>query len=289
MNSILVTGANGQLGNEIRKISLFYSHYNFIFTDVNELDITNSNDVDQFLKANPVSYVINCAAYTAVDKAETDKQNAYNLNAVAPLYLAEAATKFNARLIQVSTDYVFDGSANVPYTEEDAVNPESVYGRTKLEGEKVVQEYAPENSMIIRTSWLYSSFGNNFVKTVLRLGAEREKIGFVFDQVGTPTYANDLAMAIISIISNVENGTKFVPGIYHYSNEGVISWYDFAKAIAKIAILETTISPILSVEYPTPTKRPAFSVLNKNKIKKTYNIEIPYWLDSLEKCLALIK
>ena len=286
---ILITGANGQLGNEIKALSANYSVWQFLFTDVEELNITDENAVNKFFTSTQPDYIVNCAAYTAVDKAESDFETAQKINALAPKILAKYAKKVHAKFIHISTDYVFDGEANTPYSEEDKVNPKSAYGETKLQGEKNCLHENPQ-SIIIRTSWLYSSYGNNFVKTMLRLGKESGQLSVVFDHVGTPTYAVDLADAIISIIGIAENNKeKFVPGIYHYSNEGVASWYDFAKAIFEISGVKCNVSPVLSNQFPTPAKRPAYSVLNKSKIKNTFDLNIPYWRDSLKNCLEKIQ
>lgn len=281
MHNILVTGSNGQLGSEIRELSVEYQDY-FYFTDRNELDITNKDAVDDFCIQNSIDVIINCAAYTAVDKAEEDEANADKINHLAVKYLAEISKEKNIKLIHISTDYVFNGKNYMPYVEDDTVNPNGIYGRSKLDGEKAMQEINPENSIIIRTSWVYSSFGANFVKTMLRLGKERESLGVIFDQVGTPTYARDLAKTILDILPKIENKEVV---IYHYSNEGVLSWYDFAKEIMKMAKIECQINPIETKEYPTPATRPHYSLLNKSKIKKEYNIAIPYWKDSLDQCL----
>lgn len=282
---ILVTGAYGQLGSEINALKSEFSDLSGLFTDLDSMDITNEKDVEEFFKSNSIDIVVNCAAYTAVDKAETDKGTAHLVNAVAPGILAKQADKVGAKFIHISTDYVFDGQACVPYNEQDQVDPQGIYGKTKLEGEQNVLN-SNSNSIIIRTSWLYSAFGNNFVKTMLRLGAEKSEINVVFDQVGTPTYAADLATAILKIISQTKNNpSSFVPGIYHYSNEGVASWYDFSKSIFKRSDIECRVHPVLSNQFPTPAKRPAYSVLDKSKIKNTFNLHIPYWKDSLQLCL----
>lgn len=281
MAKILVTGANGQLGSEIRKIADQYSDLNFCFTDVAELNITNRQEVSAFLADFNPEFLINCAAYTAVDKAETDRETAYLLNASAVEILAEESAKLNCRMIHISTDYVFNGNGPRPYTEENQVDPQSVYGSTKLEGEILCLRRNPE-SMIIRTSWLYSAFGNNFVKTMIRLGNEKSEIGVIADQIGSPTNAADLAKAILAIISSVERLEKlWTPGIYHYSNEGVASWYDFTKAIFDIAHISCFVNPIASEDYPSPVKRPAYSVMNKSKIKTIFGLQIPHWRDSL--------
>ncbi len=282
---ILITGANGQLGSEIKTLSFKFPAWQFFYTDIDSLDITNEQTVEKYFRLNSPQFVINCAAYTAVDKAESEIETAKTVNEVAPKILAKFSKKYNSKLIHISTDYVFNGKANKPYSETDKVNPESVYGVTKLNGE---QNCLDENSgsVIIRTSWLYSTFGNNFVKTMLRLGSERGNLNVVYDQVGTPTNAADLADVILSIIALTEHKPeKFVPGIYHYSNEGVASWYDFAKAIFGISGTNCAVEPVLSDRFPTVAKRPHYSVLDKSKIKKTFGIIIPYWKDSLRNCL----
>jgi dTDP-4-dehydrorhamnose reductase len=286
---ILVTGAYGQLGSEIKELAGNYPGWQFLFTDADTLDITNEPAVEAFFAENQPAVVINCAAYTAVDKAETDWETAWKVNTLAPKLLAVHAKKSGAKLIQVSTDYVFDGCGHKPYTETDDVKPVSVYGQTKLEGETHALASNPA-TVVVRTSWLYSAFGNNFVKTMLRVGRERGELNVVFDQVGTPTYAADLAEAILSIIEKAENQPdSFVPGIYHFSNEGVASWYDFAKAIFELANENVKVNPVRSDQFPTPAKRPAFSVLDKAKIKTNFEIEIPYWKDSLKICIEKLK
>lgn len=283
--NILVTGAYGQLGSEIKELAALYPSFNFLYTDVDSLDITSDEAVEQFFAENKVEAVINCAAYTAVDRAETDEGNALLVNAIAPGILAKYAAKTAATMIHISTDYVFAGNASQPYSEEDQVDPQGVYGRTKLEGEQRVLAENPD-SVIVRTSWLYSAFGNNFVKTMLRLGREREGLKVVSDQVGTPTYAADLANTLLRII---EKSDQIVPGIYHYSNEGVASWYDFALAIFELSGIKCKVQPVESHEFPTPAKRPHYSVLKKSKIKNTFGIEIPYWRDSLQLCLKRLE
>lgn len=281
MTKILITGSSGQLGSELKKISAQFPELDFTFTDVEELDITSANAVSDFLDALKPQYLVNCAAYTAVDKAETDISKTTLINKTAVGFLSEASAKVGCRIIHVSTDYVFDGRGPRPYTEENPTAPQSVYGATKLEGELLCMANNPD-CIIIRTSWLYSAFGNNFVKTMLRLGNERPEIGVIVDQIGTPTNAADLARAILSIISSVEKGEKeYMPGIYHYSNEGVASWFDFTKAIFEFKNIDCKVKPIGSEEYPSPVQRPAYSVLNKSKIKKVYGLTIPYWRDSL--------
>jgi dTDP-4-dehydrorhamnose reductase len=282
---ILVTGAYGQLGNELKELSVNYPEWQFLFTDVDSLDITDEKKVEVFCQENKPDFVVNCAAYTAVDKAESDAETAHKVNALAPEILAGAAKRQNAGFIHISTDYVFDGRAFRPYEEIDSVNPQGVYGKTKLEGEQLVRKENPE-TVIIRTSWLYSVFGNNFVKTMLKLGQEREMLKVVYDQVGTPTFAGDLAKAILHIINLYKDEPeKFSPGIYHFSNEGVASWYDFAKSIFETARVFCKVVPVLSEEFPTAAQRPHYSVLNKSKIKATFNFEIPYWKESLKICI----
>ena len=279
--NILVTGSNGQLGSEIRELSSNYS-YTFFFTDRNNIDITSKDSIKAFCQTNNINVIINCAAYTAVDKAESDELNADLVNRKAVKKLALVSSELNIKLIHISTDYVFDGRNFKPYCEEFQTNPQGIYGKTKLDGESEMRDINPKNSIIIRTSWVYSSFGNNFVKTMLRLGREKESLGVIFDQVGTPTYARDLALTILDIIPKITNEKV---EIYNYSNEGVLSWYDFAKEIMRMAKLDCKINPIQTFEYPTPAKRPHFSLLNKSKIKSTFNIEIPFWKDSLDECL----
>lgn len=279
--NILITGCNGQLGNEIQLLQTQYAQHTWFNTDVNELDITDKAAIERFVEENEIGGIVNCAAYTAVDKAESDPQLARKLNADAPAFLAEAVAKRGGWMVQVSTDYVFDGTKHTPYVETDEPCPNSVYGQTKLEGEQAVSKLCP-NAMIIRTAWLYSEFGNNFVKTMIRLGREREQLGVIFDQVGTPTYAHDLATVIMTAI---DKGIK--PGVYHFSNEGVTSWYDFTKSIHRLSGIKTCqVSPLHAAEYPTPACRPAYSVLDKTKIKAAYGIEIPHWEESLAKCIA---
>ena len=281
---ILVTGANGQLGRELQCLAQEGSRHTFCFCNRATLDITYRDDVMRRVAREQPDAVVNCAAFTAVDPAEDDAQTCREVNALAPGYLAEAAAANGARMVHISTDYVFDGNSCVPYREDDETHPATVYGATKLEGEKQVQKHCSE-AVIVRTAWLYSPFGNNFVKTMLRLGRERDRLNVVFDQVGTPTYAKDLALAIIAML---EAGA--VSGIYHYTNEGVCSWYDFVKTIHQMAGIDSCqVNPIHTHEYPAKAARPHYSVLDKTKIKQTYPIEIPYWTDSLKDCLQRMR
>ena len=280
---ILITGCNGQLGNEMQLLEKENPQHTYFNTDVAELDITDQKAIEKFVSENAIDGIVNCAAYTAVDKAEENQNLCMKLNATAPDHLAQAIEKRGGWMIQISTDYVFDGTNHKPYTEADSVCPNSTYGRTKLAGEQAVMAGC-KKSMIIRTAWLYSTFGNNFVKTMIRLGKEKPELGVIFDQIGTPTYARDLAVAIFAAINQ-----GIVPGIYHFSNEGVISWYDFTKAIHRIAGITTCrVRPLHTEEYPTPANRPHYSVLDKTKIKQTYSIEIPYWEESLVECVKLL-
>ena len=285
VKKILITGANGQLGNEMRLLSDKFPTFSFDFTDIGELDLCNTEAVLDYCIRTKPSYIINCAAYTAVEKAEEDTELCTKVNRDAVANIAKAAKAVNAKVLHVSTDYVFDGTNHTPYVETDPVCPVSVYGRTKLEGEQVLQEICPE-SVILRTAWLYSPFGNNFVKTMIKLGRERDKLSVIFDQIGTPTYAGDLASALMQIIVSAEKGT-FVPGIFHFSNEGACSWYDFAVSIHKIAgIKNCQVLPIETKDFPAKVSRPAYSVLNKSKIKAVYGITIPHWETSLADCIA---
>ena len=277
----LITGGNGQLGNEIQKLEKVNPQHTFVNTDVAELDITNQLAIDQFIQENKIDGIINWAAYTAVDKGESNKLLCTALNAEAPAYLAMSIEKRGGWLVQVSTDYVFDGTKHTPYVETDTPCPDSVYGSTKLAGEIAVQKLC-KKTMIIRTAWLYSTFGNNFVKTMIRLGKEKSELGVIFDQIGSPTYARDLAVAIMTAVNK-----GIIPGTYHFSNEGVISWYDFTKAIHRIAgINGCHVKPLHTAEYPTPANRPHYSVLDKTKIKETFGIEVPYWEESLQECIT---
>lgn len=282
--NILVTGANGQLGQEFQQLEKNFPSLNFLFVSKNELSIADENAVNTFFKNKQIDICINCAAYTAVDKAETDKETAIAVNAIAVGYLAKACKNHNAKFIHISTDYVFDGKGIKPFTENDQTNPVNFYGQTKLSGElNAIKEN--EETIIIRTAWVYSSFGNNFVKTMIRLMNERESIGVVNDQYGCPTFAADLAQAIMQII--VSN--NFIAGIYHYSNKGKISWYDFAKEISQQINSHCVVNEITTSQFPTPAARPSYSVLDTSKIAETFNITIHDWKVSLQKCLALLK
>ena len=286
--NILVTGCNGQLGNEINVISNLYSDFFFMFHDVETLDITSMSTIENFFSENKVDLIINCAAYTAVDKAESEPEIANLVNVTAVGNLAEVAKKHKVKIIHISTDYVFDGQHNLPYNEEHPTNPTGVYAKSKLDGEIALQQSGADY-IIIRTAWLYSTFGNNFVKTMLRLGKERPELKVVFDQIGNPTYAADLAFAILEIVKiTFQHPENFKSDIYHFANEGVCSWYDVAYETIKLANFSCRILPIETKEYPTPTKRPAYSVLNKLKIKSTFNLSIPHWRDGLERCIKLL-
>lgn len=283
--NILVTGSNGQLGNELRHLSSGHPDYRFFFTDIAELDLTHPTAASHFMEAHAIRTVINCAAYTAVDRAEADEAAATRINADAVGYIAQACSRVAATLIHVSTDYVYDGRSCTPYREDDTVAPASAYGRSKLAGEQAA--LSTPKAVVIRTSWLYSSFGNNFVKTMIRLGKERSTLNVVFDQVGTPTYAAGLAQAIMVIAGRAEHNT-LEGGVFHYSDEGVCSWYDFAHEIMRQTGLRCVVKPIETKDYPTPASRPPYSVLNKARIKATYGIEIPHWKDNLLQCLAAL-
>ncbi|HFA50074.1 MAG TPA: dTDP-4-dehydrorhamnose reductase [Bacteroidetes bacterium] len=283
--NILVTGSKGQVGQELKVLAGNFPHFYFEYIDVEELDITDAAAVLSFFEKNKFDYCINCAAYTAVDKAESQKEIAHKVNAVGVKNLSEGCKMNNSKLIQLSTDYVYHNNQNTPFKEGDKTNPQGVYASTKLEGDHIALS---GGGMVIRTSWVYSSFGNNFVKTMIRLGNERDELGIIFDQIGTPTYAFDLAEAILKIIQKFENkkiDKNNFSEIYHFSNEGVTSWYDFAKAIFEMENIPVKVKAIETKDYPTPAKRPPFSVLNKNKIKQTFGLEIPYWRDGLRRCL----
>ncbi|MBN2664437.1 MAG: dTDP-4-dehydrorhamnose reductase [Bacteroidales bacterium] len=283
MQNILVTGANGQLGSEIKNIKNKFNNYSFIFTDIEELDITNLDATYNFVENNNISLIINCAAYTAVDKAEKDAETAYKINVIGAENLKIAAQSINIPFIHISTDYVFDGKNFKPYTEDDITNPNSIYGKTKLEGEEKVSDY--DKTITIRTSWLYSVFGNNFVKTIIKIANQNPTIKVVFDQIGTPTNAADLALAVLKIASDSLDTNAVKSGIYHFSNEGVCSWYDFAKTIVDFKKINCKIYPVGSEEFPRPAPRPFYSVLNKSKIKTTFDLSIPNWVDSLKTAL----
>jgi len=286
MKTILITGSKGQLGSEIKFIAETnqLADIKFVFTDIEELDISNINNLKIFFKKYNIDYIVNCAAYTNVDKAESENEKAELINSTAVKNLANISKTDNIPIIHISTDYVFSGSKEKAYAEDDDTGPVTVYGKTKLNGEQhVLSAY---KYIVIRTSWLYSKYGHNFVKTMLKLGKEKNQINVVNDQKGSPTNAADLAEAIMKIIiSSAENGENFISGIYHYSNEGNCTWYEFAAEIMKMSNLNCIVSPVSSIEFPTPAKRPAFSLMDKTKIKKTFSLDIPYWKDSLQKFL----
>jgi len=283
--TILLTGANGQLGNELRQLVASFSAFEWIFTDIEELDISNTEHVEQFFEKYHFKFCINTAAYTAVDKAESDTEKAQEINANAVRNLVQQCQKFETTLIQISTDFVFEGTKNTPYFETDSSNPLSIYGKTKLDGEKEALENP--KTFVIRTSWLYSEFGHNFVKTMLHLAKNRNELRIIADQIGTPTYAHDLAKCILTIIEKVQSEGNFEEyGIYHFSNEGVASWYDFAHAIFELKNQSINLIPIPTEDYPTPAVRPKFSILDKRKIKQTFGIQIPHWHTSLKMCLG---
>ena len=283
--TILVTGANSQLGNELQVIASQFPYCQFLFVSKEELNITDFNSIIKYFRGHSIDYCINCAAYTAVDKAETENDQAFLINADAVAILAKICSKNNTQLMHISTDYVFDGTSKTPCKETDKTNPVSVYGQSKLQGEELAIKNCP-STIIIRTSWLYSSYKNNFVKTMLRLMKEKESINVVNDQFGCPTYAADLALAIMQMIKSKKS--KENPGIYHYTNTGITNWYEFAVVIKNLTGSNCTINPITTAQYPTAAKRPAYSVLDTAKIKETFQVTIPNWEDSLEKCLKLI-
>ncbi|MBR4619889.1 MAG: dTDP-4-dehydrorhamnose reductase [Salinivirgaceae bacterium] len=286
---ILVTGANGQLGSELRELSAKYTDYEFTFTDVAELDITNIDSLNAYFQSQPkFDFLINCAAYTAVDAAESNQELAFKLNTTAVDMLVEMAGKYGFFLIQISTDYVFDGEKNRPYDEEDVPIPSSIYGKTKNDAERLIL-YSDIRAIVIRTAWLYSTYGKNFVKSMIKYGTERDELNVVFDQVGTPTYAADLADAILQILPQLQAMPKPYTDLFHYTNEGVCSWYDFTQHILRHENINCRVTPIRSEQYPTPAKRPAFSVLDKSKIKTKFGITIPYWTDSLDVMLKKLK
>jgi dTDP-4-dehydrorhamnose reductase len=288
MAAILITGANGQLGNELRNVSRQYYGYDFTFTDIDTLDISNAEATYKYITNLRPDWIINCAAYNLVDKAESEPEAAMLINSTAVKNIADSIKGSDCRFIHISSDYVYDGNSTMPYGEDTQALPQSAYGRSKLAGEK--HALLHHGSMIIRTSWLYSSYGHNFVKTILRYGAEKESLRVVFDQAGSPTYAGDLAEAIMNVVSGViRNRLAFKAGVYNYSNEGVCSWYDFAFEIIKEAGLNCLVIPVRSEEYQQAAKRPSYSVMDKSKIKENYDINIPYWRTSLVKCLKIIK
>ena len=282
MSRILVTGANGQLGSEIQELEKEYEQYSFFFTDIHNLDLTDHKWVHDYINDKYIDVIINCAAYTAVDKAETEPEPADAINHLVVKNLAEIAKANKIKLIHISTDYVFDGTKTTAYTEDDIPNPQSVYGLTKLKGEQAMQDINPANSIIIRTSWVYSGYGNNFVKTMLRLATERDELNVVADQTGSPTYAGDLAKAILEILPKIKNNSV---ELFHYANAGSCSWYDFAKAIFEIKGLIVKVNPINTSQYPTPAKRPKYSVMETRKIRETFKVEVLEWEVALKKCL----
>ena len=284
MAKFLITGANGQLGNEIRFIANDDKFNSYIFTDIDELDITNLHALCNFVEIHKPNFIVNCAAYTAVDNAEDDVELCSKINCFAVENIAKAAKSVGAKVIHISTDYVYSGDATKPYLESDQANPKSVYGTTKQNGENRLIEILPNDSIIIRTSWLYSTFGKNFVKTMILLGKERDNLNVVSDQKGTPTYARDLAKAIISIA----NAKEFIAGIYNYSNEGECSWYNFACEIHRLANIKCIVKAIRTEDYPTKAQRPAYSVMDKTKIKTTFGLHIPNWQESLKDCIKLL-
>lgn len=284
MTTILITGSHGQLGNEMQQAAKSFPAFTYLYTDVEDLDICDKTALDTYVKANHVDIIVNCAAYTAVDKAEDDVELCYKINSDAVRNIGEVANANHLKVVHVSTDYVFDGTNYLPYNEDQPVCPATVYGKSKLAGEQALLDSC-HLAVILRTAWLYSSFGNNFVKTMMKLGTERDSLNVIFDQVGTPTYAADLANAILNIVSH----ESFVTGIYHFSDEGVCSWYDFTKTIHRIAGITCDVRPIETKDYPARTPRPHYSVLNKAKIKSTYGITIPHWEESLVKCIDILK
>ncbi len=285
MTTILVTGSNGQLGSELRVLSEQYTSYDFTFTDRRDIDLNDTVSIEHYFLNKRFDVIINCAAYTSVDKAESEPIFADHINHQAVKTLARIAANASSSLIHISTDYVFNGQNFKPYVETDPTDPQSVYGQSKLAGEKAMLAINPPRSLIIRTSWVYSSFGTNFVKTMLRLGREHASLSVIFDQVGTPTYAKDLAYSILEIIPQLKNHDV---ELLHFSNEGACSWYDFSKAIFEYAAIECQVNPIESKEYPTPAPRPHYSLLNKAKIKTHYHLEVPYWRDSLALCIKIL-
>lgn len=288
--TILVIGSTGQLGQSIKSIAINYPEYEFLFANRQELDLNKELSVRNFFKQKRFDIIINCAAYTLVDNAESEPELADQINHLVLGTLADIAQRDRTKLIHISTDYVFNGKHFRPYVESDKVAPLGVYGSTKVQGEQAIQKTLKTNSVIIRTSWLFSEFGNNFFKTMIKLGQDRENLNVVSDQIGTPTYAKDLAKAIMSIIQSKDfNQVDFPTEIFHFSNEGICSWYDFAKTIFELANIQCQVNPIETANYPTPAQRPYFSVLNKAKIKTKYHLFIPYWKDSAERCLTALQ
>lgn len=288
--TILVIGQSGQLGKSLSFVAPRYHGFDFFFVGRKQFDITDEAGMRTFFADRKFDIIINCAAYTSVDLAETDREAANIINNTAVFWLSEIARDSGARLIHISTDYVFDGKVYRPYREVDQVNPVSSYGKSKVDGENAILRTLPMNAIIVRTSWLYSEYGNNFLKTMLSLGHKNAQLSIVADQVGTPTYANDLAGAIMSIVqSELFSHGQFKSSIYHYSNEGVCSWFDFSKAIFELADVKCSVYPIGTNDYPRPAARPFYSVLSKNKIKKDFQLSIPHWRDSVKKCLCNLK
>jgi len=283
MINILVTGANGQLGLTLKSIQENYAMYTFFFTKKSELDITNSSKIENFIVKNHIDILINCAAYTLVDKAEDEKELANKINHIAVKNLAKISKKYSIKLIHISTDYVFDGTSKIPYVETAITNPQNVYGISKLKGERAIQEINPLNSIIIRTSWLYAEFGSNFVKTILKISNDKDKIQVVSDQIGSPTYARDLAETILQIIPKIKNENT---AVYHFSNKGSCSWYNFAEEIVRLSNHHCKVAPIEAVKFNSKAKRPKYSLLNTNKIQNTFGINIPNWKDSLKDCVC---
>ena len=287
--SILVIGSTGQIGHSIQSISIDYPCYEFVFVNRQHLDLSNEISITNFFEGKNFEIIINCAAHTSVDKAESEPELANQINHLAVKQLAGIAKVNRSKLIHISTDYVFDGENYKPYLETDKVAPQGIYGKTKLDGDEAIQQTLKTNAIIIRTSWVYSEYGNNFVKKMLKLGQERDSLNVIFDQVGTPTYAKDLAKAIMSIVQSEEfNQIDFKTNIFHYSNEGLCSWYDFAKAIFELTNIQCHLHPIETKEYPSPATRPHYSVLNKTKIKLMFSLTISYWKDSVEECLTAL-
>lgn len=286
-DTILVTGANGQLGKKVKETFSKKQNINMVYTDIDEMDITSRREVEQKLEELQPTVLINCSAYTAVDKAETERKSALKINQKGPLVLSEKCKKYNTFLIHISTDYVLSGEGFKPYSEDEPIRPINYYGETKALGEEAIQKNY-NNAVIIRTAWLYSEHGNNFVKTMLKLGKERQQLGVIDDQVGTPTYAGDLANAIKNIVLQYLSNDDFDKGIYHFTNEGVCSWFDFALKIQSLAGNNVITNPIPTKDFPTPAKRPHYSVLSKRKIKSNFQINIPHWEESLKKCLSII-